>query len=48
MGSGDLGPKALPSTARIVASVQPDAGVTEEQLERHYGPGYSERLYPCG
>jgi PPOX class probable FMN-dependent enzyme len=41
-------PTALPSTARIVADVQPDAGVTEEQLERHYGPAYSERLYPCG
>ena len=41
-------PRALPSTARIVASVQPDAGMTAEELERHYGPSYAERLYPCG
>jgi uncharacterized protein len=41
-------PSALPSTARIVASVQPDAGQTEEELERHYGPSYAERLYPSG
>lgn len=41
-------PAALPSTARIVASVQPDAGETVADLERHYGPSYAERLYPLG
>jgi uncharacterized protein len=39
-------PDVLPSTARIVASVQPDAGVTVRELEQHYGPSYADRLYP--
>jgi PPOX class probable FMN-dependent enzyme len=39
-------PDALPSTARIVSSVQPDAGVTVQELEQHYGPSYAARLYP--
>ncbi len=39
-------PEALPSTARIVASVQPDAGETVTELEQHYGPSYGDRLYP--
>jgi PPOX class probable FMN-dependent enzyme len=39
-------PDVLPSTARIVADVQPGAGVTVQELEQHYGPGYADRLYP--
>jgi PPOX class probable FMN-dependent enzyme len=37
-------PEALPSHARIVHSVQPDAATLPE-LERHYGPSYADRLY---
>ena len=39
-------PQALPSTARIVKSVQADTEETVEDLERHYGASYAERLYP--
>ena len=39
-------PGALPSTARIVKSVQADIEETVQDLERHYGPSYAERLYP--
>lgn len=41
-------PRVLPSIAHIVASVQPDSGETEQQLEEHYGPGYERGMYPCG
>jgi PPOX class probable FMN-dependent enzyme len=39
-------PTAVPSTARIVTSVQADTEETVEELERHYGPSYADRLYP--
>ena len=39
-------PRALPSTARIVKSVQADTEETVEELERHYAVGYTDRLYP--
>jgi uncharacterized protein len=39
-------PRALPSTARIVKSVQADTEETVEELERHYTVGYTDRLYP--
>lgn len=39
-------PDALPSTARIVKSVQGDIEETVTDLERHYGPGYARGLYP--
>jgi uncharacterized protein len=44
---GTWNPGALPSTASIVKSVQADTEETLEDLERHYGPGYAERLYPA-
>ncbi|MQA84640.1 MAG: pyridoxamine 5'-phosphate oxidase family protein [Streptosporangiales bacterium] len=37
-------PDALPSTARIVKSVQ-QTEETLEELERHYGPDFAKRLY---
>jgi len=39
-------PDALPSTARIVKSVQADIEETVADLERHYGPSYAKGLYP--
>jgi PPOX class probable FMN-dependent enzyme len=39
-------PQALPSTARIVKSVQADTEETVEELERHYAASYADRLYP--
>jgi uncharacterized protein len=39
-------PDALPSTARIVKSVQADIEETVADLERHYGPSYAKALYP--
>ncbi|MGP7996243.1 MAG: pyridoxamine 5'-phosphate oxidase family protein [Streptosporangiaceae bacterium] len=39
-------PSALPSTARIVKSVQADIEETVQDLERHYGPSYAQGLYP--
>jgi uncharacterized protein len=39
-------PDALPSTAKIVKSVQADIDETVADLERHYGPGYLRGLYP--
>jgi uncharacterized protein len=39
-------PRALPSTARIVKSVQAGTEETVEELERHYAVGYTDRLYP--
>jgi PPOX class probable FMN-dependent enzyme len=44
---GTWDPDALPSTAHIVKSVQADAEETLEELQRHYGPSYAERLYPA-
>jgi len=41
-------PRALPSTARIVKSVQADTEETMAELERHYGASYADRLYPQG
>jgi PPOX class probable FMN-dependent enzyme len=40
-------PGSLPSVACIMKDVQPDADETLEELERHYGPSYRERLYPA-
>jgi hypothetical protein len=37
-------PDALPSHAAIVSSVQ-ETGKTLDELERHYGPAYADRLY---
>ena len=39
-------PDAVPSTAKIVKSVQADIEETVADLERHYGPGYLRGLYP--
>jgi uncharacterized protein len=39
-------PDAVPSTAKIVKSVQADIEETVADLERHYGPGYLQGLYP--
>ncbi len=39
-------PDAVPSTAKIVKSVQADIEETVADLERYYGPGYLQGLYP--
>jgi uncharacterized protein len=39
-------PAALPSTACITKSVQPDTEETLAELEAHYGPSYASLLYP--
>lgn len=39
-------PDVVPSTAQIVKSVQADIHETVADLERHYGPGYLQGLYP--
>ncbi|MDR7280629.1 pyridoxamine 5'-phosphate oxidase family protein [Catenuloplanes atrovinosus] len=38
-------PEVLPSHARLVKDVQPQAAETLEQLEAYYGPSYLETLY---
>jgi uncharacterized protein len=43
---GTWHPEAVPSTAQIVKSVQADIEETVADLERHYGPGYLQGLYP--
>ena len=37
---------AAGKTTTIVKSVQADTEETVEDLERHYGASYAERLYP--
>ena len=46
MGPGTWHPDAVPSTAQIVKSVQADIEESVADLERHYGPGYLQGLYP--
>ncbi|MFI5840750.1 pyridoxamine 5'-phosphate oxidase family protein [Catenuloplanes sp. NPDC051500] len=38
-------PEVLPSTARLIKDVQPQATETVEQLEAYYGPSYLDGLY---